>query len=122
MAVTSDDFTHTAKTAIYTRIMFDDCEAILEQERKLLEYAFDNGYENCVSYRDNGKNGITLNNPEMQEMIADVKSGAIDTVIVQSLDRLTSNYWLLDELVSMLTNHDVSLISIADGGVVNGVE
>jgi DNA invertase Pin-like site-specific DNA recombinase len=120
--MTYDEFTETAKTALYTRLAYADDEKIAEQERKLLEYAKANGYMQCVCYRDNGKSGATLNRPELQDMLLDVESGVIETVIVQDLARLSRSCLQLDELVNLLTANDALLISVADGGAVNGVD
>jgi DNA invertase Pin-like site-specific DNA recombinase len=111
-----------AGTAVYTRLAVADDDAIAEQERKLIEYAESNGYGRCVCYRDNGKNGEHLNRPALMELLAGVETGKIKIVIVQDLNRLTRNYWKLDELVNLLTAKDALLISVEDGGVVNGVE
>ena len=109
-------------TAIYTRLACADDEAILEQERRVLKYANDNGYELCAVYRDNGQSGVSLVRPELVRLLADIESGAVGVVIVKDLARLSRNYWQLDELVNMMTANDVLLISIADGGVMNGGE
>jgi DNA invertase Pin-like site-specific DNA recombinase len=78
--VTLDESAQTAKTAIYTQLASADDERIAKQERELLEYAEGNGYGQCVCYRDNGKSGVTLNRPELQNMLSDVESGVIATV------------------------------------------
>ncbi|GHU87731.1 hypothetical protein FACS1894202_02540 [Clostridia bacterium] len=122
MSVTFVEFEKIAKTAIYTRLACADDERIEEQESKLVKFAESNGYRQCVCYRDNGKSGVTLNRPELQDMLLDVESGVIETVIVQDLARLSRNCLQLEELVNLLTANDVLLISVADGGVVNGVE
>ena len=122
MPVTFDEFASAAKTAIYTRLDSANDEIIEEQERGLLKYAENNGYEQCVCYRDNGKSGVTLNRPELQDMLLDIESGVIDVVIVKDLARLSRNYWELDELITLMTSNDVRLISVSDGGVVNGID
>ena len=47
-ARTDSAFVKTAKTAIYTRLACADDEEIAEQERKLIKYAEDSGYGQCV--------------------------------------------------------------------------
>jgi DNA invertase Pin-like site-specific DNA recombinase len=74
----------------------------------------------CFRYRDNGQNGVTLDRPELRNMLSDIQSGVIKTVIVRDRARLSRNYIQLDELVNLLTANDVLLISVADGGVING--
>jgi DNA invertase Pin-like site-specific DNA recombinase len=109
-------------TAIYTRLALADDTAIKAHERKLLDYAKRNGYGNCACYRDNGQSGLSPSRPSLQAMLDDVKSGGIGVVIVLDLARLSRNYWRLDEIVTALTANDVLLISIANSGVVNGIE
>jgi DNA invertase Pin-like site-specific DNA recombinase len=46
----------------------------------------------------------------------------IDSVIVRDLSRLSHDYWLLDELVSFFTAHDVLLITVAEGVLINGAD
>jgi DNA invertase Pin-like site-specific DNA recombinase len=108
------------KTAVYTRLAFADDEAIAEQKRQMIEYAESSGYANCVLYRDNGKSGAALARPELIRLLADIESGKIGTVIVQDLARLSRDYLRLDELVNLMTANNVLLISVADGGAVNG--
>jgi DNA invertase Pin-like site-specific DNA recombinase len=40
-------------------------------------------------YKDNGKSGATLERAGLQELLADIKAGKIDRVVVSKLDRLT---------------------------------
>jgi len=120
MPVTFDEFANSAKTAIYTRIAHADDEIIEEQERELLKYAESNGYEQCVCYRDNGKSGMTLNRPELQDMLLDIESGVIDVVIVKDLAKLSRNHMQMVELINLMTANDVLLISVSEGGVMNG--
>ncbi|GHV10299.1 hypothetical protein FACS1894217_15720 [Clostridia bacterium] len=120
MPLTFDEFANSAKTAIYTRLACADDERIEKQESELLKYAEITGYKKCVCYRDNGKSGVTLNRPELQDMLLDIESGVIDTVIVKDLARLSRNRLELVELINLLTENDALLISISDGGVMNG--
>ena len=117
-----DESASAAKTAIYARVASADDWAIESQERFLLTYAENNGYGQCVCYRDNGESGVTLNRPALRDMFLDIESGVIGTVIVKDLSRLSRNYWELDELVSLMTAKNVLLISVSDGGVVNGTD
>jgi DNA invertase Pin-like site-specific DNA recombinase len=121
LSVFFEEFEKIAKTAIYTRLACANDERIEEQENELIKYAENNGYKQCVCYRDNGKSGATLNRPELQKMFSDIESGVIDTVIVQDIARLSRNFWEFEKLTNQLTEKNVLLIAVSDGGAMNNI-
>jgi len=69
------------KTAIYCRVALSDDSMIAKQEESLLRYATENGYSDCVTYRDNGKSGLTLDRHGLSAMMKDVRNNRIQAVI-----------------------------------------
>src|ERR1700751_479184 len=86
------------RCAIYTR---KSSEEGLEQEFNSLQAqreaceAFINSqrHEGWVglraAYDDGGFSGATMDRPALQQLLADVKAGRLDTVVVYKIDRLT---------------------------------
>jgi DNA invertase Pin-like site-specific DNA recombinase len=110
------------KTALYCRTAVRDDFAIKNQSDRLSVFASANGYKNQGFYIDNGESGSTLCRPGLQDMILDIESGVIDVVIVKDLARLCRNYLELDKLINLMTANEVRLISVAEGGAVNGTD
>jgi len=106
--------------AFYCRVAHADADALAAQERHLLDYAEDNGYEDgkfnkhCV-YRDNGGSGSTLDRPGMNMLMADIRDGRVDVLIVKDISRVLRNYIKLDGWFRFLKKHGVVFISVNDG-------
>lgn len=84
-------------TAIYCRLSRDDelqgdSNSITNQKKILEKYALDNGFRNLKFYVDDGISGTTFDRPAFNEMIADVESGAVKTVIIKDMSRLGRDY------------------------------
>jgi len=92
---------------IYTRLSVDDAnntqkksKAVLEDEsgsienQKLLlsQFAMLNGWVVTKIYVDDGYGGGNFQRPGFQEMLADVKKGVIDLILVKDLSRLGRDY------------------------------
>jgi site-specific DNA recombinase len=63
---------------------------------------------------DSGESAKTLNRPGMERLLAMVDAGAVKTVIVAKLDRLTRSVKDLCELLERFERHGVSLVSVAE--------
>ena len=84
-------------TAIYCRLSRDDelqgdSNSITNQKKMLEKYALDNGFRNLKFYVDDGFSGTNFNRPGFSEMIADIESGAVKTVIIKDMSRLGRDY------------------------------
>lgn len=79
--------------AIYVRVStLEQAEAgysIEEQESKLISYCNVMGWSVYKVYKDAGFSGTSLERPQIQLLINDVKSKKIDTVLVWKLDRIS---------------------------------
>jgi DNA invertase Pin-like site-specific DNA recombinase len=63
-------------------------------------------------YDDGGLSGATLERPGLQTLLAEVKAGKIDTVVVYKVDRLTRSLADFAKLVELFDAHGVSFVSI----------
>src|SRR5436190_12532174 len=63
---------------------------------------------------DAGESAKSLQRPGMVQLLALVDAGAVDTVIIAKLDRLTRSVADLAELVKRFERGGVSLVSVAD--------
>jgi DNA invertase Pin-like site-specific DNA recombinase len=63
---------------------------------------------------DAGESAKSLNRPGMARLLSLVDSGAVDTVIIAKLDRLTRSVRDLAELLERFTRRGVSLVSVAE--------
>ena len=106
--------------AFYCRMALADTDALAVQERHLFNFAEANGYEDgefnkhCV-YRDNGGSGSTLDRPGMNMLMADIRDGRVDVLIVKDISRVLRNYIKLDGWFRFLKKHGVVFISVNDG-------
>jgi DNA invertase Pin-like site-specific DNA recombinase len=63
-------------------------------------------------YEDRGYSGSHLRRPGFRSLLADIKYGLIDVVVVHRLDRLTRNLSDFQQIISELNAHSVSLVSV----------
>ena len=121
------------RCGIYVRVSTDDQRdngySIDSQLRMIKEYCEKNGYNIVDVYNDAGHSGKDLMRPEMQRLLADIKSKKIDKLIAIKVDRLTRNnydgFWLLN----YCEEHDVKIelilepydVSTANGEMIFGM-
>ncbi|MFH1542030.1 MAG: recombinase family protein [bacterium] len=108
------------KTAIYTRVSTDN-QAELEfnschaQEAKIRSFiSSQEEMEILKVYSDEGCSGANINRPALQELLHDVKNGAVDFVIVYKIDRLTRSPKDFYQLIEVFENNNVSFISVTE--------
>ena len=116
-------------TALYSRVstnrQAEEGYSIEEQEESLVFQCKSRGITNYKLYTDAGFSGGSLDRPQMQTLIEDVKNGKIEKVMVKKLDRLSRSQkdtlYLLEDVFKA---NGVTLISINDGldtGIKNGL-
>ena len=108
-------------TALYCRLSQDDANfgesnSITNQKKMLERYAYDNGFENCRFFVDDGYSGISFDNrPAFQEMYSEIENGNIGTVITKDLSRFGRNYLLVGQYLQILfPEYGVRYIAIND--------
>src|SRR5437660_11637620 len=110
------------RCAIYTR---KSSEEGLEQEfnslaaqREACEaYIRSQQHEGWVLSRtryDGGFSGGNLERPALQHLLADIRAGRIDTVVVYKVDRLTRSLADFARLVEIFDAQDVSFVSVTE--------
>jgi DNA invertase Pin-like site-specific DNA recombinase len=111
----------TIRCAIYTR---KSSEEGLEQEfnslqaqREACEAFIDSQrHEGWVcqraAYDDGGFSGATMDRPGLQQLLADVKAGRVDIIVVYKIDRLTRSLADFAKIVEILDATSASFVSV----------
>jgi len=103
---------------IYVRLSNEDMRAgesvsIENQKLMLTKHVNEMGWELKEIYQDDGFSGTNQNRPAFQRMIADVKQGFINTILIKDLSRLGRNYLEVGNLAEVfLPEHGCELISL----------
>jgi DNA invertase Pin-like site-specific DNA recombinase len=84
------------------------------QSEKVRAMAVVQGAELVDVIVDAGESAKSLNRPGMAWLLSLVDGGAVDTVIIAKLDRLTRSVKDLAELLERFTRRGVSLVSVAE--------
>src|SRR6516164_9173863 len=111
----------TVRCAIYTR---KSSEEGLEQEFNSLQAqreaceAFINSQRHegwvCLraAYDDGGFSGATMDRPALQQLLADLTAGRVDTIVVYKIDRLTRSLADFAKIVEILDARSASFVSV----------
>src|ERR1700704_2606705 len=109
------------RCAIYTR---KSTEEGLEQEFNTLMAQRDSGEAYVASqthegwiclpelYDDGGYSGADLKRPAVQRLIADIKAGKIDCVVVYKVDRLSRSLRDFAKLLEIFDQYNVAFVSV----------
>ncbi len=98
--------------AIYVRVSTGG-QTFASQEKDLIKWA-DSQQDEVVWYRDKAT-GTNMDRPGMDKLMADVRSGKINTVVCWRLDRLGRTAKGLVDLFTELHDKKINLISLKDG-------
>lgn len=89
--------------------------SISNQKKLLTKVAKDKGYTNIVVFCDDGISGVTMNRPEFNEMIEQLRIGKAAAVFVKDLSRLGRNYIEVGRLTEeFFPEHNIRLVSVSD--------
>jgi site-specific DNA recombinase len=111
----------TIRCGIYTR---KSSEEGLEQEFNSLQaqreaceaFIHSQRHEGWVcqraAYDDGGFSGATMDRPALQQLLADITAGRVDTVVVYKIDRLTRSLADFAKIVEILDTKDASFVSV----------
>ena len=106
------------QVGIYVRLSNEDSRAgesvsIENQKLMLTKHCKEMGWELKEVYQDDGFSGTNQNRPAFQRMMADVRQGFINTILIKDLSRLGRNYLEVGNLAEVfLPEHDCELISL----------
>ena len=64
------------------------------------------------TYEDGGISGGTMDRPGLQALLADVKAGRVNVVVVYKIDRLTRSLADFVRMVEVFDAHEVSFVSV----------
>ncbi len=107
--------------ALYCRLSHDDelsgdSNSIINQKQILSDYAEKHGLNKYQFYVDDGISGTTFDREGFQNMIADIESGKIGTVIVKDMSRFGRDYLKVGYYTEvMFAEHDIHFIAVNDG-------
>ena len=109
------------RCGIYTRVSTDQG---LEQDFNSLDAQYDASQAYIRSqahagwillrakYDDGGFSGGNTDRPALQRLLADVRAGKIDVIVVYKVDRLTRSLADFAKLVELFDKHSVSFVSV----------
>jgi len=109
------------RCAIYTRVSTDQG---LDQDFNSLDAQYDASQAYIRSqahagwtlirakYYDGGFSGGNTDRPALQQLLADVRAGKIDVIVVYKVDRLTRSLADFAKLVELFDEHNVSFVSV----------
>src|SRR5437763_7495110 len=110
-----------ARCAIYTRkssehnlhLAFTSLDAQREACEAYIKSQAHEGWRLIPGrYHDGALSGASLERPALQQLLADVRAGTIDIVLVYKVDRLTRSLADFAKLVELFDAHGVSFVSV----------
>ena len=113
--------TETKITALYERLSNDDrllgdSNSIVNQKAMLESYAKQNGFSNIRHYTDDGYSGGNFERPAWKELLDDIQSGKVGSVIVKDMSRIGRNYLQTGFYTEVLfKQQNVRFIAVSNG-------
>src|SRR6266404_5068121 len=110
-----------ARCAIYTRkssehnldLAFTSLDAQREACEAYIKSQAHEGWRAILDRYDDGAfSGASLDRPALQQLLADIRAGTIDIVLVYKVDRLTRSLADFAKLIELFDTHDVSFVSV----------
>lgn len=111
----------TARCAVYTRkstehnldLEFNSLDAQREACEAYIKSQMHEGWRLIPDhYDDGGISGASLDRPDLQRLLGDIRAGKVDTVVVYKVDRLTRSLTDFAKLVELFDAHGVSFVSV----------
>jgi site-specific DNA recombinase len=110
-----------ARCAVYTRksteynldLTFNSLDAQREACEAYIKSQAHEGWRTIPGRYDDGAfSGASLERPALQQLLADVRAGKIDIVLVYKVDRLTRSLADFAKLIELFDTHGVSFVSV----------
>jgi DNA invertase Pin-like site-specific DNA recombinase len=101
------------KTAIYVRVSTDD-QNTASQEHELRTYCQRRGWTECETFSDQ-LSGAKLQRPGLEALMAVVRAGKVERVVVLKLDRLGRCLPHLALILEELNRHRTALVVTSQG-------
>ena len=96
------------KAALYARLSKTDEGEMDNQLLRLREWAENLGYDEVETYHDRAS-GATLDRPDLDRLLADVRTGTFDAVLVVRIDRLMRSVINLLSVLEHCSTYNTSL-------------
>jgi DNA invertase Pin-like site-specific DNA recombinase len=87
----------------------DRFSGLEDQSNAISQYAAQNGLTVLETYMDVGVSGVSLNRPQLQQLIADCRTGKVGMVLTPDPDRLSRDYSQLLALLHMFKAEGIHL-------------
>jgi site-specific DNA recombinase len=105
--------------ALYERLSHDDelqgeSNSISNQKRLLEDYARTNGMAVFRHFTDDGISGTRFDRPGFQNMIAEVRAGNVEAVVIKDMSRFGRDYLEVGSYMEVLRKNDTRLIALND--------
>jgi len=109
------------RCAIYTRVSTEhgleqEFNSLAAQREACEAYITSQKHEGWAlrpaRYDDGGYSGGSMDRPALQQLLADIRAGLIDTVVVYKVDRLTRSLADFAKLVELFDAHQASFVSV----------
>src|SRR6478672_12772232 len=109
------------RCAIYTRVSTDhgleqDFNSLDAQREAAEAYIKSQAHEGWTliktAFDDGGFSGGSMERPALQRLLAEIRSGKIDVIVVYKVDRLTRSLADFAKLVELFDAHRVSFVSV----------
>lgn len=109
------------RCAIYTRVStdsgleqeFNSLDAQREASEAFVRSQAQEGWQLIkTAYNDGGYSGGSLERPALQQLLADIRAGQIDIVLVYKVDRLTRSLADFAKLIELFDQHGTSFVSV----------
>jgi DNA invertase Pin-like site-specific DNA recombinase len=101
------------KTAIYVRVSTDE-QSTASQEHELRAYCDRRGWTDCPTFTDQ-LSGAKVGRPGLDSLMAAVRAGKIERVVVYKLDRLGRSLPHLALILEEFQNNRVALVCTSQG-------
>ena len=107
------------RCAVYTRVSTEnqaekDYSSLESQKEHILNFIKSRkfeGWELFGIYEDAGFSAASLDRPELQRMLRDIRKGLIDVVLVYKIDRLTRSHKDFYYLIEFFDKYNVELVA-----------
>jgi len=90
------------------------------QKRTILDYCKSHNIQLSHIFEDGGRSGRTVNRPEFQEMLKQIKERGIDCVLIYKIDRFARNVTDFSRIRKELNEKGIALISVMEGDLSSG--
>lgn len=90
----------------------------IEKCQNYLKLKYTNEYQNIKNnikiYSDEGYTGYNINRPKFQKLLSDIEKGAVKTIIVYKLDRISRNVTDFCNLKDKFQKYNIDFISVTE--------